>query len=245
MGNVTSAVTYNPAEDLDELHPAFVTFCVVLQSILCVVGGLGNLLTILAIVLCKSLHKTHNVYILHLAVVDTIINIFLIPINIDGLLNSIEDPPQCIIIGAIAFSALVVSILSLMMISINRYVLICKDTSTYIKLYNKKTVALSIIAMWVWAVVLVVPMSAFDGLGWSQKTHYCFFQNYNFAAYLYMNFGLCQLGVVAPSVTTSICYMLIIRKLKASAEKMAVHPTTMTTATTNISAIPTTVNMSC
>ena len=222
MGN-NATIHYDPAEDLDDLNPGFVTFCVVLQSILCVVGGLGNILTLLAIILSKALHKSYNAYIAHLACVDLVICCALIPINILGLLNKDSVPANCAAIGAIALISLVISILSLMMIGLNRYILICKNLDFYTRIYNKKMIVITIGIMWLWAFAVVLPMLSFDGLGWSQKTHYCFFINYHFVTYLYMSIGLAQLGVVVPAGITAFCYVLIIRKLKSTAKKLEPH----------------------
>ena len=219
MGN-NATIHYNPAEDLDDLNPGFVTFCVVLQSILCVVGGLGNILTLLAIILSKALHKSYNAYIAHLACMDLIICFAMIPSNIRAISGNHGEPANCAAIGAIALICLVVSILSLMMIGLNRYILICRSLSFYKKIYNKRMIAITFAVMWLWALAVVLPMLSFNGLGWSRKNHYCFFVNYDFITYLYVSVGLAQLGIVVPAGVTASCYVLIIKKLKSTARRL-------------------------
>lgn len=222
MGN-NQTIEYNPAPALDDISLELRIFFIIFQSLLGVTGTFGNLLTLVAVFSCKKLRRTHNAYIAHLAFVDLMISAFLVPMNIYGLdENRTEDPRvSCKIIAVISLTALVASLLSLFMVSLNRYILICKGMHTYIRMYNKRTVPFSIIGLWVWAFAVVLPMLSFDGLGWSAKTHYCFFINYHFITYLYMSVGLAQAGVVLPAIATSLCYMLIIKKLRASARKLA------------------------
>jgi len=223
MGNNQTVIEYSPAADLDDLSPGFRTFCIIFQSILALSGSAGNLLTILAVVVCKKLRRTHNAYIAHLALVDFFISSFLIPLNIVGLYRrkSHDESAACKVIAVVSLIALVLSVLNLFMVSLNRYILICKGMFTYTKMYNKKTVPLSILLLWGWAILVVTPMLAADGVGWSQKTHYCFFRNYYFFSYIYITVGLAQAGVVLPAAATSVCYVMIIKKLRTTARKLA------------------------
>lgn len=218
-----SIIEYSPSPFLDDIPIEFRTFCIIFQSILALTGTFGNVLTLIAVFSCKKLRRTHNAYIAHLAFVDIVISGVLVPINIYGLSQQKDgdDTIGCIIIAAISLAALVASILSLFMVALNRYVLICKGMHTYVRMYNKKTVSISICLLWFWAFTVVLPMLSFDGLGWSKKTHYCFFINYDFTAYMYMSLGLAQAGVVLPAAGTSMCYIMIIKKLRDSARKLA------------------------
>ncbi|XP_067942277.1 melatonin receptor type 1B-A-like [Watersipora subatra] len=222
MGN-NATIEYNPREGLDNLPQGFRTFCIVFQSLLSLTGTLGNLLTLVAVFSCKKLRRTHNAYIAHLAFVDLLISGFLVPTNIYGLSQEKmqDDSISCKVVGIISLAALVASILSLFMVALNRYVLICKGMQTYIKMYNKMTIPISIGLIWVWAFAVVLPMLTFNGIGWSIKTHYCFFINYDFITFIYICVGLAQAGVIIPAAGTSICYLLIIKKLKATALKLA------------------------
>ena len=225
MGNNAThpVIECNPSEDLDELSAGFRIGCIVFQCILSVTGAFGNLLTLTAVFSCKKLRRTHNVYIAHLAFVDLLISGVLVPINIYGLAeHKIGDETlACTIIGVLSLAALVASILSLWMVALNRYVLICRGSVLYCKMYNKVTVPVSICLMWGWAFAVVLPMLSFDGIGWSDKTHYCFFVNYDFVTYIYICVCLAQAGVVVPAAGTAFCYMLIIKKLRATARKLA------------------------
>ena len=218
-----NTVLYQPAPGLDDVSYEYSIFLIVFQSLLVCLGGFGNVLTIIAVLACKKLRRTHNAYIAHLAFVDFVISVVLVPINIIGLYNdkNEDDSVACKVIAVVSLAALVSSTLSLFMVALNRYILICKGAYTYTRLYNWKTVPLSIGLLWVWAFGIVMPMLSFGGIGWSIKTHYCFFVNYDFTTYLYMNLGLAQGGVVVPAAGTSLCYMLIIKKLRATARKLA------------------------
>lgn len=222
MGN-NATIEYDPAEGLDDISSEYRTVAMIVQSFIAVSGTFGNLLTIAAVFTCRKLRRTHNAYIAHLAFVDLLISGFLVPVNIYGLYTNknADDSVGCQVVAVISLAALVASILSLFMVALNRYILICRGMYTYSKMYNKTTVPISILLIWLWAFAVVIPMLASGMLGWSQKTHYCFFLNYDFGAYIYMSVGLAQGGVVIPAIGTSMSYMMIIKKLKATARRLA------------------------
>jgi len=232
-----NTVSYKPKDGLDDLAYEFKISLSVVQICFCMLGTGGNILTIMAVILAKSLHRIHNIYIAHLAGVDLVINAFLIPTNIYGLEHG--RPSNCTAIGALSLICLVASILSLMMIALNRYILICKNSATYAKFYNRKTIVFSMLLIWVYASVITLPMLSFNALNWNHKTWYCFFINYDFVTYLYISISMASLGVVAPAVITATCYTLIMRRMRAS-NKALLMPTPATTGST-ISATSTSV----
>lgn len=224
MGNnLTYAVEYKPTEDLDKLDPVFVKVVAALLWIIAISGAFGNFLTILAIILHKRLHQSYMAYVAHLACVDLVISAFLVPMNVMEMLGSSLSQMGCEILSAISISCLVVSILNLMMISINRFTLICKDKHVYAKYFNRKTVSISMAAMWVWAGAVTMPMKPIGGLGWGEKYHNCIFQNYQFDVYLYVIACFSIVGLTVPVTMTSLCYILIIKKLHETEKK--VRPT--------------------
>lgn len=121
MGNnITNVVNYAPSEELDSLDPGFEKSVMVVQCILTVTGSSGNFLTLMAVILHKNLHNLHNVYIAHLACVDLLISLFMIPTNLAGFFGIGWSTFACEIIATLSLSCLVVSILTLMMIYMNR-----------------------------------------------------------------------------------------------------------------------------
>lgn len=228
MGNITGVVEYDPPAGLDTLHPNYVIGLCVILGIISFTGGAGNLLTIMAIGLHKGLQKSYTAYIAHLASVDLLISAFLVPSNISGILTTPYS--GCEVLSVISLCGSVVSILNLMMISVNRYILLCKDRHMYEKFFIKRNVAISMALMWVYALAVTIPLKAFDGLGWSVKYHNCIFQSYKFDVYLYVVVCFSVLGLVVPVSVTSICYILIIKKLRSTAKKLQPSDASTTTS---------------
>ena len=216
--NHSSPVEYNPIEGLDDLTDVARTVLMVIQVISCIIGGAGNSLTILAVLCNKKLQTYNNFYVTHLALVDLTISLVLVPINIHGLWRG--APPHCDIVAAVALSTIVLSILSLFMIAFNRYILICRTFRDYQRIYTRRNVLISLIVMWLYSLAVVLPMFSFKGFGWSVKTHYCFFTNYNFLSYIYVVTVIAPIGNMLPTFGTATCYMFIIKKIRSSERMM-------------------------
>lgn len=212
--NYSSTVEYNPEEGLDDLTKESSSIMMAIHIVVSIIGGAGNLLTILAVLCNKKLQTYNNFYVTHLALIDLTISLVLVPINFNGLMFG--PPPHCDIVAAVALCTIILSILSLFMIAFNRYVLICKNLKTYQRLYTRRNVLISLVVMWSYSLAVVLPMFSFHGLGWSVKTTYCFFTNYNFLSYIYVVTVIAPIGNMLPTFATATCYTFIIKKIRAS-----------------------------
>lgn len=86
------------------------------------------------------------------------------------------------------------------------------------------------VLMWFYAVAVTLPLSTFDGLGWSVKYHNCLFKSYQFDVYLYVVVCFSLVGLTIPVAITALNYILIIRKLKDTANRLRPTNASMTEA---------------
>jgi len=87
MGNNQTIPTPSNHEELDTISDPARWGLVVFNICISVVGSLGNISTILTILLCRKLWTTPNVYIVHLAVVDLIVCAGVVPVSVLGEIN--------------------------------------------------------------------------------------------------------------------------------------------------------------
>lgn len=92
------------AEVLDSLEEPFVQGIAVVQLMICVIGTVGNCLSLVVLSTTKSLHTIPNLYIGVLAAIDLIICL-LIPVSIAQVIMGLHSteriipPVACTVIG--------------------------------------------------------------------------------------------------------------------------------------------------
>ncbi|XP_066506553.1 trace amine-associated receptor 6-like [Hoplias malabaricus] len=86
-----------------------------------------NMLVIISISHFKQLHTPTNLLILSLAVADLLVGMFVMPVNIMQLMDSCWylGKMACSVIPLISFLAIGASILSLVLIAVDRYIAVC------------------------------------------------------------------------------------------------------------------------
>lgn len=91
------------SEELDKLHPTFVAAISTIQLVICLLGTIGNVLSLVVLITNKSLQTIPNLYIGVLAAVDLIVCL-LIPVSTVQLLaERIPDHVLCKAIGKFNF----------------------------------------------------------------------------------------------------------------------------------------------
>ncbi|XP_039263412.2 melatonin receptor type 1A-like [Styela clava] len=188
------------------------------------VGLIGNISIIGAIVLEKKLKFVGNAFIVNLAVADLIVTAYVVP----GILaNEIADK-NLFSLGACNFTALIVSVsclasmYSLMCVAINRYIAVA-HSNWYTDLFTKKKVAIFIGIVWIWSFVLSIP----PAFGWGDykyhgKIHICMYDcNTKFFAY---TTTFISLSIFVPFTITCLCYLgvyLVFNKNRSRVRSMS------------------------
>ncbi|XP_038069271.1 alpha-1A adrenergic receptor-like [Patiria miniata] len=136
----------------------------VVYGIAFIAGTTGNSLVILAVLLSKKLRTTTNAFVVNLSVAD-LLTCLMLPayaIYVQALLFGIGDTLVGFWVGivtkVIEYTTLGCSILTLMCIALNRWLLISRPLTTYLKVYTPKKIALWLVFTWVMSfVVIIIP----------------------------------------------------------------------------------------
>ncbi|XP_022103003.1 alpha-2C adrenergic receptor-like [Acanthaster planci] len=141
-----------------------------------VVGLVGNIMVILAVILSRKLQTRTNAFVVNLAIAD-LVTCLSAPFTAVALFSMSGWPmPEivCSIVAAIGFCSLGCSIITLAAISINRYILITKTTATYRSVYTPKKIAAMLVVIWVYpALVCCLPLVGLGKWGYSEKYKTC------------------------------------------------------------------------
>ena len=127
-----------------------VTLYVLTLIAISLIGTVGNLLIIGALLVHKQLRTLGNVFIGNLAICDLSVSMFIIPLALAGVFHPdffIRHRTVCEIISHLWLFSLNGSYLSIPAIAVNRYIAICYGT-LYPKIYNKKLIVLNMVIFW-------------------------------------------------------------------------------------------------
>ena len=180
---------------------------------------LGNIMLALAFYKTSSLRaRPQNYYLLSLAATD-ILNAVNCSISLAVLITGKWPFGHfiCQLQGSISLICGGVSLLTLGMIAINRYVMICWSSSLYRKIYSKRNVLISITNSWILTVCLVY------GAFFAHETLYHFhpgkcwcFQHFDIKENIGLYFTCCYSLTVSLTVSSIIfSYYKVFRKIRA------------------------------
>ncbi|CAH1776859.1 unnamed protein product [Owenia fusiformis] len=215
-----------PADYVHYLHSHPVE-TIVLLTVLCfliVFGTCGNLLIITAIGITKQLrNRTHNYFVVNLAICDLIIagflnSSFVATIVMGEKWFSVKSI-LCGSIGFVCMSSCLASLALVAIIAINRYIGICRSEIAH-KVFNKRNTI--IINIFVWIYSLWLNIAVLKGWGeyiydrkaigcvWNRKTSRAF--TLTFLA-----------GVFVPITIVTICYSLIFYNIYKTKKMLQAH----------------------
>ncbi|PIK55943.1 putative melatonin receptor type 1C [Apostichopus japonicus] len=178
---------------------------------MCVVGCIGNALVIGAIHTHKKLRTLGNVFLVNLAVTDTVITLFVANFGMVGILTDgyfyHDKGVLCNLIGAICMTACSCSCWSIASISVNRYVSICHRL-VYPYIYNTRTVPFIVLFVWLICFLIDFP----NIVDWGRHAYdprlmmctYDFTYRYSYTLF-FIGVGFC-----VPLAVNIYCYTRII-----------------------------------
>ncbi|PVD37981.1 hypothetical protein C0Q70_00583 [Pomacea canaliculata] len=106
----------------------------------------------------KSLHSLHNIYIANLAVADLMVTGYVVPFWVTDLClghHPVINDTHCQVNGFLVMICFVVSIYTLVLISFNRYLGVCRH-EVFVKLFTQKTVVSSCVVLWILTIAVFV-----------------------------------------------------------------------------------------
>ncbi|XP_060761247.1 succinate receptor 1-like [Neoarius graeffei] len=135
-------------------------------------GFIGNVVVVLGYIFCLPTWKSTNVYLFNLSVSDLIFLCTLPELSYNYAYNQKKfNSALCMINRSILFVNLYSSILFMMWVSVDRYLLLCHPQREHILLTLKAAVCITILN-WIWVTAQIAPLIVFiiqdlDQNGWT------------------------------------------------------------------------------
>ncbi|KAJ8025215.1 5-hydroxytryptamine receptor [Holothuria leucospilota] len=142
-----------------------------------VIGILGNILVIIAVILSRKLRTVTNAFVVNLAVADLLTSISIIFLALSLILSHNPPVPHwlCGVATGFLYTCLGCSLYTLASIAVNRLLLITASSATYRKCFRRNIVMAWICSIW----VIVLSISVLPGflnigeLGYDSDYHIC------------------------------------------------------------------------
>ncbi|XP_071951937.1 neuropeptides B/W receptor type 1-like [Antedon mediterranea] len=177
MANYCYPIIVNVTDILTESSGPFGTVIEVIYLItLCIVGSVGNIFVISAIIFTPALRTVTYFWVANLAVFDLITTGFLMPFFIYSVYNNSWnlDCNLCKFLGYVTLWTLGMSLTTLTTISINRYILITKSHRFYIRFTQYKYIVFTICINFLLTLgPVLAPMCGFGEVGFNVALRHC------------------------------------------------------------------------
>ena len=197
----------------------------IIGSVYCLVsvfGFTGNVIVILAVIFSKKLQTRTNAFVVSLAATD-LLTCITVPFNAVALFSRSGWPlPDviCSLSGAIYFTSLSCSVISLAAIAINRLVLITKPADTYRSIYKPKNLAAMLVFTWLYpALVCCIPLFGLGRWGYSEKFKICS-QDSSYKSSRIFSLVGAVLVYPIPLIILFVCYFKIYRHITSHIRKV-------------------------
>ncbi|KAG0700410.1 G-protein coupled receptor moody [Chionoecetes opilio] len=200
------------------------TFIAVLFIGYLVLGLTGNFLTIMALLRCPRVRNVTAAFIISLCVADFLFCVLVLPWEVSRFLAGEwiwGEGWICTVFPLLRYWNVAVSLLSIAMITINRYIMIA-HYSVYKTVYRKGWIALMIAFCWVFAFVMLLPtlLSKWGRFGFDPRLQTCSIIDDQNKSPKQVLFGL---GFCVPAIIIIICYSLIFYVIHKSEKRMRQH----------------------
>lgn len=199
-------------------------FAACCASIFCVVGIVGNFVTILALIKCPKLrgHAT-TAFILSLCVSDLLFCTINLPLTAARFAYEewIFGDVLCKLFPVLFYGNVAVSVLNMVAITLNRYVLISYH-QYYSRFYSRTSIWLQLISIWSLAFLLMLPplLNIWGTLGLHAPTFSCTILEKHGQSPKKFVF---LLGFFLPCIVIIIAYSCIYYSVRKSRKKINAH----------------------
>ncbi|XP_022252657.1 G-protein coupled receptor moody-like [Limulus polyphemus] len=205
QSNITKAIVTL----FHEYPPALLSFGAACCIVFSIIGIPGNLISIGALARSPRLRNATTTFIINLCVADAIFCAFSIPLSASTFLRRkwVHGDALCVLFPLIRYSNVAVSLLSVVAITVNRYVLIVHPQK-YKSIYKKHWIAIMVAAIWLFSFICLLPplLNVWGKFGFDPTVGTCTILKVNGRSpkvFLYV------FAFVLPSVAFVICYSRI------------------------------------
>ncbi|XP_034940177.1 protein trapped in endoderm-1 [Chelonus insularis] len=195
--------------------------CAILFS---VVGILGNAVTVIALLKYTRLRRhATTAFVISLSVSDLIFSAVNLPLTASRYLNEawVLGETLCQVFPFFFYGNVAVSLLSMVAITINRYVLI-SQSDIYARLYTTRGIVIMLVVIWVFSFSLLLPplTGIWGTLGLEAKTFSCTILPKDGKSPKKMLFVI---GFIIPCVVIIVSYLCIYWKVRKSRKNLEAH----------------------
>ncbi|CAL1673147.1 unnamed protein product [Lasius platythorax] len=199
----------------------FAATCAIIFSI---IGVLGNLVTVIALLKFTRLRRhATTAFVICLSISDLIFSAVNLPLTASRYLSEawILGGTLCKIFPLFFYGNVAVSLLSMVAITINRYILISQP-DIYNQLYTSRGITLMIIAIWTLSFLMLLPplLGIWGTLGLDPASFSCTILKKDGSSPKKFLFVL---GFVVPCVVISVSYLCIYRRVRNSRRNLEAH----------------------
>ncbi|XP_076175939.1 trapped in endoderm 1 [Ptiloglossa arizonensis] len=189
-----------------------------------VVGIAGNLVTVVALLKYTRLRRhATTAFVISLSISDLIFSTVNLPLTASRYLNEawVLGDTLCKIFPLFFYGNVAVSLLSMVAITINRYILISRS-DIYAQLYTTQRIILMLIVIWSLSFSLLLPplLGIWGTLGLEPSTFSCTILKKNGTSPKKFLFVL---GFIVPCVVISVSYLCIYWRVRKSRKNLEAH----------------------
>lgn len=197
----------------------FAALCCIIFS---VIGIPGNIVTITALIYSKHLHNATTAFIINLCFSDGLVCLISLPLAASTFMQKqwVHGEALCTFSSISRFGSFGVSMLSVINITINRYVLIVHP-KRYTKLYKKRNIILMIFLIWVLSFGCLIPtmVGIWGKFGFDMNTGTCTIRSVNGHSPKLIIF-IVMLALPVPLVIVCYCRIFwVVRKSQHNLQK--------------------------
>ncbi|XP_075234054.1 G-protein coupled receptor moody isoform X2 [Lycorma delicatula] len=191
-----------------------------------VVGVVGNLLTIVALLRCPRVRNVAAAFIISLCIADFLFCLTVLPVSAVSFFRGSWDPgePLCTLMPFIRYGNVGFSLLSIAMITINRYVMIA-HYSVYTRVYKPSSIAAMLVFCWFLSFGMQIPtaLQKWGKYAYDPELGTCsILQDENQRS---SKSALFLIGFVCPCLVIICCYARIFWVVHSSETRMRKHAT--------------------
>ncbi|XP_078611537.1 melatonin receptor type 1C-like [Branchiostoma floridae x Branchiostoma japonicum] len=157
-------------------------FQVSIVSVMAVVGTVGNSVILgLLLTICRG-DTTATPFVISLTVADLVVSLVIDSFHIKGILHPeffIEHVYVCRTVGSLCVAGCIASLATAAVISINRYLCVCKR-ALHDAVFTNRGNALIVSVVWVYGALYVIPLwIGYGGVRYDFKTKNCMYDRTN------------------------------------------------------------------
>lgn len=210
--------------ELSSFSRPLLTTAAVLTVTIMVVGLFGNMLTIVALLKCPKVRNVAAAFIISLCVADFVFCAVVLPFAISGFITGTwsHGGALCRLIPFMRYGNVGVSLLSIALITINRYIMIAHH-GIYNRVYKKVYIALMIVASWLFSYGMQMPtlLGIWGAFGYDPKLGTCSITTD--ARGRSSKTALFVVAFIVPCVLIVVCYAKIFWVVHSSETRMRQH----------------------